>query len=159
MGLKLLVPHPKFKYSRFFICMSNFVPVPCVLLVEESKDFQWWIFLNFRSPFSFMQMSAFGCWKLLGPPPMSKNLFCFMCMSEFAQMQRLILVQEPKEYKICKILVAIFIYANEDIWSIKTAGPPSYVQELFLMSIYGNFFTHLKCTFGANDKRISAMLK
>ena len=81
-----------------------------------------------------------------------------MCMLNVTPIRHVLLVQEPKEYQLCKILVAILIYANEDIWAIKTAGPPSYVQELFLMSMYVNFFTHVNYTFGANDKRISAIL-
>ena len=48
-----------------------------------------------------------------------------------------------------EISVSIFIYANEDIRVLKTAGTPSYVQELLFLNVYVKCGTNATCTFGA----------
>ena len=51
--------------------------------------------------------------------------------------------------------VAIFNYANEKLRCLKTAGPPSSVQELLIKSIYAKFCAPTICTFGAREQRMS----
>ena len=78
-------------------------------------------------------------------------------------------MQEEKEHwkMILKSYVAIFVYANEEMWLLGTAGPPSYVQahlyvsiyvkpqsytqEQLFLCVYVKFCARAMCTFGARE--------
>ena len=47
-----------------------------------------------------------------------------------------------------EIEFAIFSYANEDVFGLKTAGPPSYVRVLVFVCVYVKFCILAVCTFG-----------
>ena len=68
-------------------------------------------------------------------------------MSNSAPLQCALLVQEPKEFHVCENWVAIFGYANEEVWGLITARPPSYLQVLLLRGLYAKFCTKAMHTF------------
>ena len=65
-------------------------------------------------------------------------------------------MQEEKEHwkMILKNHVAIFVYANEEMWLLGTALPSSYVQAHLYVSIYVKFCSNAIRTFGARDLKL-----
>ena len=88
---------------------------------------------------------------------MFKNYCSWVFYSHFAFIQCLLLVQEKKEHRkmIPKNDVDIFLYANEKIWWLGTAGPPSYVQAQLFVSMYVKFCFSAIRTFGVREWTIS----
>ena len=56
---------------------------------------------------------------------------------------------------IRKNFVSIFVYANEEIFWLGTAGTPSYVQAQLFVSVYIKFCSNSIRTFGTRDSKVS----